>query len=320
MFSSEHARLCMFSTLTHVALSSCSMHSFFRRPSFLTDMYYIGHIPSSHATGRTMTSLARAMRAAARAAQAEAQATGSPPAAQASSTSGSAPHPIPTSDQGEQGPALNEQGPALNVMWDIQEHRYPNIGQALDTLLVQATDPSGFWPNGWPDELSPAAHSLASNKDEVVKVSLIHHPLESSRCSPSCTHATLNHDSLHDRCGMASAVMEAVKLLTTCILSLTSSTHTRSSLAPSWWQPMRALRLPSICLPSKGGEEHLHLPSICLPSKGVEEHLHLPSQGVGEHLLPVGGSTPAPSPCPCPKLHPDALCSWRSAIRRAAQW
>jgi hypothetical protein len=111
-----------------------------------------------------------------------------------------------------------------------------------------------------------------------------------------------------------------VKLLTTCILSLTSSTHTRSSLAPSWWQPMRALRLPSICLPSKGGEEHLHLPSICLPSKGVEEHLHLPSQGVGEHLLPVGGSTPAPSPCPCPKLHPDALCSWRSAIRRAAQW
>jgi hypothetical protein len=281
------------------------------------------------------TSLARAMRAAARAAQAEAQATGSPPAAQAtgsppaaqatgsppaaqatgsppaaqaSSTSGSAPHPIPTSGQGEQGPALN-------VMWDIQEHRYPNIGQAL----VQATDPSGFWPNGWPDELSPAAHSLASNKDEVVKVSLIHHPLEPSRCSPSCTHATLNH-SLHDRCGMASAVMEAVKLLTTCILSLTSSTHTRSSLAPSWWQSMRALRLPSICLPSKGVEEHLHLPSICLPSKGVEEHLHLPSQGVGEHLLPVGGSTPAPSPCPCPKLHPDTLCSWRSAIRRAAQW
>lgn len=259
------------------------------------------------------TSLARAMRAAARAAQAEAQATGSPPAAQASSTSdGSAPHPIPTSGQGEQGPGLNEQGPALNVMWGIQEHRYPNIGQALDTLLVQATDPSGFWPNGWPDELSPAAHSLASNKDEVVKVSLMHHPLESSRCSPSCTHATLNH-SLHDRCGMASAVMVAVKLLTTCILSLTSSTHTRSSLAPSWWQPMRALRLPS----------------ICLPSKGVEEHLHLPSQGVGEHLLPVGGSTPAPSPCPCPtfssnaqgpKLHPDALCSWRSAIRRAAQW
>ena len=150
MFSPEHARLCMFSTLTHVAMSSCSMHSFFRRPSFLTDMYYIGHIPSSHATGRTMTgttSLARAMRAAARAAQAEAQATGSPPAAQAtgsppaaqaSSTSGSAPHPIPTSGQGEQGPALN-------VMWDIQEHRYPNIGQALDTLLVQATDPSGFW-------------------------------------------------------------------------------------------------------------------------------------------------------------------------------
>ena len=106
------------------------------------------------------TSLARAMRAAARAAQAQAQATGSPPAAQAtgsppaaqaSSTSGSAPHHIPTSGQGEQGPALN-------VMWDIQEHRYPNIGQALDTLLVQATDPSGFWPNGWPDELSSAAH------------------------------------------------------------------------------------------------------------------------------------------------------------------
>ena len=180
MFSPKHARLCMFSTLTHVALSSCSMHSFFRRPSFLTDMYYIGHIPSSHATGRTMTgttSLARAMRAAARAAQAEAQATGSPPAAQASSTSGSAPHPIPTSDQGEQGPALN-------VMWDIQEHRYPNIGQALDTLLVQATDPSGFWPNGWPDELSPAAHSLASNKDEVVKVSLIHHPLDHRAAHP----------------------------------------------------------------------------------------------------------------------------------------
>lgn len=165
------------------------------------------------------TSLARAKRAAARAAQAEAQAT-----ARASQAS-SAPHPIPTSGQ-------EEQGPALNVMWGIQEDRYPNIGEALDTLLVQATDPSGFWPNGWPDELSPAAHSLASNKDEVMKVSLIHQPLESSHCSPSCTHATLNH-SLHDRCGLASAVMAAVKLLTTCIFLLTFSTHTRSSLAPS---------------------------------------------------------------------------------------
>ena len=205
------------------------------------------------------TSLARAKRAAARAAQAEAQAS--------STSDGSARHPIPTSGQ-------EEQGPTLNVMWGIQEDRYSSIGDALDTLLVQATDPSGFWPNGWPDELSPAAHSLASNKDEVMKVSLIHQPLESSHCSPSCTHATLNH-SLRDRCGLASAVMAAVKLLTTCIFLLTSSTHTRSSLAPSWWQPMRTLRLPSLCLPSKGVEEHLHLP---------------------------------------------ILCSWWSAIRRAAQW
>ena len=243
---------------------------------------------------------------AARAAQAQAQAAQAaqaahPQVAQASSTNdGNAPRPLPTSRQGGQGPALN-------VMWGIQEHRYPNIGQALDTLLDQATDPSGFWPNGWPDELSPAAHSLASKKDEVVKVSLVHQPLGSSCCYPSCTHATPNH-SLRDRCGMASAVTTVVKLLTTCTLSLTSSTHTRSSSAPQWWRPMPTLRLPS---------------------QGVGEHLRPPRQGVGEHLLPVGGSLPAPSPCPCPTFssnaqrpkHPrDALCSWRSAIRRAAQW
>ena len=247
----------------------------------------------------TMTT-SRALRAAARTAQAEAQAA-QPQVAQASSINdGSAPHPLSTSGQ-------REQEPALNVMWGIQEHRYPNIGQALDTLLDQATDPSGFWPNGWPDELSPAAHSLASKKDEVVKVSLIHQPLGSSCCSPSCTHATLYH-SLHDRCGMASAVTTAVKLLTTCTLSLTSSTHTRSSSAPPFWRPMPTLRLPS---------------------QGVGKHLRPPHKGVGEHVLPVGGGPPAPSPCPCPTFssnvqppkHPrDALCSWRSAIRRAAQW
>jgi hypothetical protein len=150
----------------------------------------------------TMTT-SRALRATARAAQAEAQAA-QPQVAQASSTSdGSAPHPLPTAARAAQAVAQaaqpqvaqassindgsaphplstsgqGEQGPALNVMWGIQEHRYPNIGQALDTLLDQAIDPSGFWPNGWPDELSPAAHSLASKKDEVVKVSLIHQPL-----------------------------------------------------------------------------------------------------------------------------------------------
>ena len=123
----------------------------------------------------TMTT-SRALRAAARAAQAEAQ-PAQPQVARASSINdGSAPHSLSTSGQGEQGPALN-------VMWGIQEHRYPNISQALDTLLDQAIDPSGFWPNGWPDELSPAAHSLASKKDEVVKVSLIHQPLAAHPCA-----------------------------------------------------------------------------------------------------------------------------------------
>ena len=77
---------------------------------------------------------------------------------------------------------------------------------------------------------------------------------------------------------MASAVTTAVRLLTTCTLSLTSSTHTRSSSGPPLWRPMPTLRLPS-----QGVGEHLRP-----PRQGVGKHLRPPRQGVGEHVLSVG--------------------------------